>query len=167
MSANVRIESRLGRVVVRWDEDGRLVSVLLGAHSNGTKKRGRVIGKAPHEDARRLVSQIAAFLDGEREALCVSVADANGTQFQRAVWEATCRIPYGETRSYGWVAETIGKPGAARAVGGALSKNPLHILVPCHRVVSSSGSLTGFAAGMDWKESLLKMEEAGDQGMLF
>jgi len=78
--------------------------------------------------------------------------------FREAVWQATRSIPFGETRSYGWVAERIGKPNASRAVGQALAANQLAILVPCHRVIGSDGGLCGFGGGLEMKRSLLDME---------
>ncbi|NLL90358.1 MAG: MGMT family protein, partial [Dehalococcoidales bacterium] len=82
------------------------------------------------------------------------------TTFQREVWQATRTIPYGESRSYKWLAEKIGRPKATRAVGGALGKNPLPIIVPCHRVIGSNGDLTGFTGGLDIKIKLLELEGA-------
>ncbi len=82
------------------------------------------------------------------------------TPFQRAVWDATRLIPYGETRSYKWIAEKVGSPKAARAVGGALGKNPLPVIIPCHRVIGSDGNLTGFTGGLDVKIKLLELERA-------
>jgi methylated-DNA-[protein]-cysteine S-methyltransferase len=80
------------------------------------------------------------------------------TPFQRQVWEATRSIPYGETRSYSWVANCIGKPAAVRAVGQALGKNPLPIVVPCHRVIAADGDLRGFGGGLEMKRTLLRLE---------
>ncbi len=80
------------------------------------------------------------------------------TAFQRSVYQVACAIPPGTVRSYGWVAERLGKPRAARAVGQALAANPVPLLVPCHRVVASDGSLGGFTAGIAWKQQLLEME---------
>ena len=82
------------------------------------------------------------------------------TGFQRDVWEATSRIPYGQLRSYGWIAAEIGRSHAARAVGQALGTNRLPIIIPCHRVVRSDGSLGGFSGGLHWKEELIKLEGA-------
>lgn len=82
------------------------------------------------------------------------------TQFQQDVWEAASRIPYGQLRSYGWLAAEIGRPRAARAVGQALGANRLPIVVPCHRIVRSDGSLGGFSGGLHWKVELIKMENA-------
>ncbi len=80
------------------------------------------------------------------------------TQFQKAVWRATAGIPYGETRSYAWVAKRIGNPRAVRAVGQALGANPVPIIIPCHRVIGSSGKLCGFAGGLALKQRLLELE---------
>ncbi|MFC1903758.1 methylated-DNA--[protein]-cysteine S-methyltransferase [Chloroflexota bacterium] len=83
---------------------------------------------------------------------------SGGTSFQRAVWETTRLIPYGETRSYAWVAEQIEQPKAVRAVGQALGRNPLPIIIPCHRVLTSDGQLGGFTGGIKMKEKLLQLE---------
>jgi O-6-methylguanine DNA methyltransferase len=82
-----------------------------------------------------------------------------GTAFQQAVWQALCRIPYGETRSYAWVAGQIGRPRATRAVGSACGANPIPVIVPCHRVIASDGSLGGFSCGLKWKKRLLALEQ--------
>ena len=86
--------------------------------------------------------------------------DLNGyTNFQKDVWEATRSIPHGELRSYGWVASQIDKPKSARAVGNALGSNPIPIIIPCHRVVGSDGSLHGFSGGLHWKQRLIDLEK--------
>lgn len=82
------------------------------------------------------------------------------TDFQRKVWEATKQIPYGQTRSYEWVARQVGKPGAARAVGQALGKNPLPVVVPCHRVITCDGKSGGFGGGLAMKKRLLALEKS-------
>ena len=82
-----------------------------------------------------------------------------GTPFQKAVWAEMCRIPYGETRTYGQLAAAIGRPSACRAVGGACHSNPIAILQPCHRVVGRSGRLTGYAYGVEMKQYLLELEQ--------
>lgn len=84
--------------------------------------------------------------------------DPQGTPFQRAVWAALLKIPYGETRTYGQIAAAIGHPGAARAVGMACRTNPIGLIIPCHRVVGADGSLTGYAGGLDLKARLLRHE---------
>ena len=101
--------------------------------------------------------QIRGYLSGTSRAFDLPLA-VQGTEFQRAVWEALGRIPYGETRSYKQVAEMIGRPDASRAVGMANYKNPILILTPCHRVIGSDGKLTGYAASLEVKEQLLELE---------
>ena len=95
----------------------------------------------------------------ERSGFDVRLAP-QGTPFQRHVWRVLQRIPYGETLSYGEVARRIGQPGAARAVGAAARSNPIAIIIPCHRVVGSDGSLTGYAGGLQRKAGLLALEQA-------
>jgi methylated-DNA-[protein]-cysteine S-methyltransferase len=86
-----------------------------------------------------------------------------GTIFQKNVWEALLAIPFGETRSYGELAKQLGRPSASRAVGAANGRNPVSIVVPCHRVIGSSGKLTGFAGGLDVKAHLLDLEKKGTE----
>ncbi|MDZ7696095.1 MAG: methylated-DNA--[protein]-cysteine S-methyltransferase [Deltaproteobacteria bacterium] len=107
---------------------------------------------------REAVSQLNAYFDGTRRSFNLPLAP-EGTPFQLTVWEALSRIPYGETVSYGQLADTIGKPRAARAVGGAVGKNPVPIVLPCHRIIGADGSLTGFGGGLDRKTALLSMEK--------
>lgn len=101
--------------------------------------------------------QLAEYFQGNRRAFDLPLAPA-GTPFQLAVWAALRAIPYGETRTYGEIAAAVGRPRAARAVGGACHVNPLLIVTPCHRVVGSGGALTGFACGLPVKERLLALE---------
>lgn len=101
--------------------------------------------------------EIAAYLSGSLKQFSFSI-NPEGTAFQRLVWQALLQIPYGETRTYAQIAELIGNPRAARAVGAACNRNPIWIAIPCHRVVGSSGQLTGYAGGLDRKEELLKLE---------
>jgi methylated-DNA-[protein]-cysteine S-methyltransferase len=103
------------------------------------------------------VEQLDAYFAGERLAFELALGLV-GTEFQRRVWEALQTIPYGETRSYGEIARQIGSPGAFRAVGLANGHNPIGIIVPCHRVIGSNGSLTGYGGGLDRKRQLLDLE---------
>jgi methylated-DNA-[protein]-cysteine S-methyltransferase len=103
------------------------------------------------------VEQLEAYFAGERNDFDLELSLA-GSEFQRRVWQALLTIPYGETRSYGQVAEQVGATGAARAVGLANGRNPIAIIVPCHRVIGASGSLTGYGGGLDRKRSLLELE---------
>ena len=101
--------------------------------------------------------QLREYFSGKRQAFDLPLA-ASGTQFQHSVWTALSQIPYGELRSYRDIAEQLGKPKAVRAVGAANGRNPLPIVVPCHRVIGSNGSLTGFAGGLPAKQCLLELE---------
>jgi methylated-DNA-[protein]-cysteine S-methyltransferase len=104
------------------------------------------------------VDQVGAYFAGELTEFDVEL-DLRGTEFQQRVWKALLTIPYGETRSYGEIAEQIGAPGAARAVGLANGRNPVAIVVPCHRVIGANGSLTGFGGGLGRKRTLLELEK--------
>jgi len=102
-------------------------------------------------------AQLTDYFAGNRRQFSLPLA-ARGTRFQQSVWRALATIPYGELRSYRDIAGAIGKPSAVRAVGAANGRNPLPIVVPCHRVIGSDGSLTGFAGGLDAKVFLLELE---------
>ncbi|NUO42366.1 MAG: methylated-DNA--[protein]-cysteine S-methyltransferase [Streptomyces sp.] len=104
------------------------------------------------------VDQLEAYFASELKEFTLEL-HLHGTPFQRSVWEQLLRIPYGETRSYGDLAEALGNPGASRAVGLANGKNPISIIVPCHRVVGSNGSLTGYGGGLERKQRLLDFEQ--------
>jgi methylated-DNA-[protein]-cysteine S-methyltransferase len=104
------------------------------------------------------VDQLAAYFAGELTDFDIEL-DLAGTEFQRRVWTALLTIPYGQTRSYGEIAEQIGAPGAARAVGLANGHNTIAIIVPCHRVIGANGSLTGFGGGLGRKRTLLELEK--------
>ena len=101
--------------------------------------------------------QLDAYFAGRLKAFSVPL-DFKGTEFQKSVWRALLTIPFGEIRSYGQIARQIGRPTAARAVGAANGKNPISIIAPCHRVIGSTGGLTGFAGGLAAKERLLGIE---------
>ncbi|WP_405793284.1 methylated-DNA--[protein]-cysteine S-methyltransferase [Streptomyces sp. NBC_01506] len=106
-----------------------------------------------------VIHQLDEYFAGERTEFDVPLR-LNGTPFQRGVWEQLLAIPYGETRSYGQLADALGKSGASRAVGLANGKNPVSIIVPCHRVIGSTGGLTGYGGGLDRKQRLLAFEGA-------
>jgi methylated-DNA-[protein]-cysteine S-methyltransferase len=105
----------------------------------------------------RTRAELAEYFAGRRRTFDVALAP-QGTPFQEAVWRRLMAIGFGETTSYGRIAGEVGKPSAARAVGAAVGRNPISILVPCHRVVGESGALTGYAAGLPRKEALLRLE---------
>src|SRR3954466_1205616 len=124
-------------------------------------------GWEPDDDAfPDAVEQLEAYFAGDRTDFELEL-DMVGTQFQRRVWNALLTIPYGETRSYGEIARQIGSPGAFRAVGLANGHNPIGIIVPCHRVVGSNGSLTGYGGGLDRKRALLELEKSRTAPALF
>ena len=108
------------------------------------------------EEARR---QLAEWFAGERTTFDLPLRPA-GTEFQRAVWRALAEIPFGETRTYGEIAARLGRPSASRAVGAANGRNPIGIVVPCHRVIGADGTLTGYAGGIERKRWLLAHERA-------
>lgn len=109
--------------------------------------------------------QLRAYFAGELQNFALPLVP-DGTDFQQQVWRELRRIPYGRTISYGELARRIGKPSASRAVGAANGRNPLPIIVPCHRVIGSNGSLTGFAGGLAIKEALLALETSARQPSL-
>lgn len=115
--------------------------------------------KEPETDLlKRAKEQLAEYFDGKRKNFDLPL-NPSGTEFQKKVWQALCTIPYGQTRSYGEIAAQIGNPKACRAVGGANNKNPIIILIPCHRVIGADGSLVGFGGGLDAKRYMLKLEK--------
>lgn len=136
----------------------RLVSngdALLRVEFQGQHSSDGVPGEDPVLDQAR--RQLEEYFAGRRRHFDLPLG-AGGTAFQQAVWSSLQSIPYGELRSYRDIAETLGKPKAVRAVGAANGRNPLPIVVPCHRVVGSNGKLTGFAGGLDCKRRLLALE---------
>lgn len=108
---------------------------------------------------RRTCAELAEYFAGERRVFTVPLAP-RGTEFQTRVWDALRAIPYGETRSYRQIAEAVGQPKACRAVGMANHRNPISILIPCHRVIGANGSLVGYGGGLDLKTWLLRLERA-------
>lgn len=107
---------------------------------------------------KKAAMQLNEYLEGKRNSFDLPL-NPKGTEFQKKVWAALCDIPYGETRSYKQIAEAVDNPKGCRAVGMANNKNPIMIFIPCHRVVGSNGSLTGYAGGLDMKEKLLLLEK--------
>ena len=105
-----------------------------------------------------LIERLRIYLGGHKMTFPDELDLSRATNFQCKVWEVTKLIPYGETRCYLWVAEQMGKPGAVRAVGQALARNPLPIIIPCHRVVASKGKLGGYSGGLEMKKYLLNLE---------
>jgi methylated-DNA-[protein]-cysteine S-methyltransferase len=143
------VASDKGLAAILWENDSPRRVPLTGLVEND---RHPVLLKAER--------QLEEYFAGSRQAFDLPL-DMRGTTFQKDVWEALLAIPYGETRSYGQLAKQLGRPSASRAVGAANGRNPISIVVPCHRVIGSSGKLTGFAGGLDVKARLLDMERKG------
>ena len=144
-------ETVLGSVTF-VEEDGALLAISCTPIFEGMEKETPLIRKA--------YSQLTEYLQGERKTFDLSIL-LRGTPFQQQVWKALCEIPYGETRSYKQIAEAIGNPKSVRAVGMANNRNPLLIVVPCHRVIGANGKLVGYGAGIEKKEFLLRLESRG------
>lgn len=117
----------------------------------------RPLHEVANHHLREAADQLKGYFDGTRQEFTVPLAP-DGTHFQAEVWKATASVPYGQVRSYRWIAEQIGRPKATRAVAQALGANPLLLFVPCHRIVSSNGELGGFSCGIDWKVLFLAVE---------
>lgn len=156
MLANKVIESPVGRLTLAAGHAG-LVAVLWPDDDPQRVRLGACADGREHPVLIETERQLTAYFAGALTRFTVPL-DFLGTDFQRRVWAELLAIPYGETRSYGDIARAIGKPSASRAVGAANGRNPISIIAPCHRVVGSSGALTGFAGGLAVKERLLALE---------
>jgi len=143
------MDSPLGSLTLASSARG-LVSVQFGLNMSPDG----IIDDAANLEA---TEQLREYFDGKRMQFDL-LLDVSGTPFQQAVWSELRKIPYGSTRSYIDIARSLGKPGAARAVGMANHENPIAIVIPCHRVVGSDGSLTGYAGGLHLKKQLLGIE---------
>ncbi len=154
------VDSPVGPLVLRADASGRLTDVHLGATPE--PDAGCEAVAAP--DTRRVLDATAAqleeYFEGRRRSFDLPLA-MEGSPFQRQVWAELLKIPFGTTVSYGHVAAQLGRAGAARAVGHANARNPIPIIVPCHRVIGSSGRLTGYGGGLAAKQHLLDLEARG------
>ena len=154
----------LGTLLLRGDGTV-LTGIFMENHRHGpTDHADAVRDDARFTDAR---AQFTEYFAGQRTEFDLPLDRATGTAFQRQVWRALGDIPYGETISYGELARRIGQPAAVRAVGLANGRNPLSIVVPCHRVVGTGGKLTGYGGGLDRKRHLLDLEARVRPGALF
>ena len=147
------IPSPLGEIRLAGDNDA-LAELYLPTHSDedlldGERRTTPVLARA--------AAQLAEYFAGERTVFDLPLAP-RGTAFQRLVWDHLLAIPHGETRSYGELARAIGRPAASRAVGAANGRNPISIIIPCHRVIGANGTLTGYGGGMAAKQWLLDHE---------
>jgi methylated-DNA-[protein]-cysteine S-methyltransferase len=149
-------ESPLGMLKLVASDKG-LVAILWEKDNPRRVPLSNLVENDQHPVLVETQRQLEEYFAGKRKSFSIAL-DMRGTRFQKEVWEALLAIPYGETRSYGQLAKQLGKPRATRAVGAANGRNPVSIIVPCHRVIGSSGKLTGFAGGLEAKAHLLSLE---------
>lgn len=150
-----RVDSPVGELLLAGDGE----SLTRLGFAGSPPPRG---GRPDHDAFAPVIEQLEQYFAGERHAFDVPL-DLRGSDFQRDVWSALLEIPYGETATYGEIAERVGRPGKARAVGRANGSNPVAVIVPCHRVIGSDGSLTGYGGGMERKRLLLDLEAGRSQ----
>jgi methylated-DNA-[protein]-cysteine S-methyltransferase len=153
------LDTPIGELLLAGEDD----ALSLVSFPEGSMRRDPepdwIYNEKPFVAARR---QLAEYFAGERREFDLPLK-LSGTEFQMSVLEALQQIPYGETTSYAEIAERVGRPKAVRAVGAANGRNPIPIIVPCHRVIGSHGELTGFGGGLDTKEALLRLEAEHSQ----
>ena len=150
------VKSPVGRLKLVASDRG-LVAILWENDSPDRVPLGSLKENKEHPVLLEAERQLNDYFAGKRKIFALQF-DAQGTDFQKAVWQALATIPFGETRSYSDIARQIGRPKAVRAVGAANGRNPISIVVPCHRVIGSNGKLTGFAGGLETKATLLRLE---------
>ena len=164
MTTYTTIDSPVGPLLLAADDGGvRLIEFHQSRH-RARREDDWVEGNHPLLDAAR--TQLGEYFRGQRDAFDLPLAP-RGTAFQRDVWLALATIPYGDTISYAQLAARVGKSTASRAVGAANGRNPLPIVLPCHRVIGANGSLTGFGGGLPTKQFLLELEGALPPADLF
>ena len=151
---HTRMDSPLGPILLAADESGLRVISFLSGTKPVRPAYGWIKESGPFREA---VAQLRAYFARELQLFTLPLSPL-GTPFQHLVWDGLRNIPYGTTLSYGELARRIGHPGSARAVGAANGRNPLPIVVPCHRVIGQSGQLTGYAGGLPIKQALLELE---------
>jgi len=156
------LETPIGELLLAGETD----TLSMIGFPEGTMRRDPEPDWIYNEQALAVASeQLQEYFAGKRKDFDLSLS-LSGTEFQVSVLEALQGIPYGQTTSYGAIAKQIGRPKAVRAVGAANGRNPIPIVVPCHRVIGSSGDLTGFGGGLDTKEALLRLEAENSSSLL-
>lgn len=153
--------SPVGELLIAGDGEHVTTLLMLGDEGPGEHTSGMTRDQGAHAAA---IEQLEQYFAGERREFDLPLLP-EGTEFQRAVWSALREIPFGETRSYGEIAAAVGRPNAARAVGMANNRNPIAIVVPCHRVIGAGGTLVGYAGGLGRKTWLLDHERAGSPAL--
>jgi methylated-DNA-[protein]-cysteine S-methyltransferase len=150
------ISSPVGELKLVAGDNG-LVAILWENVNPKRMKLGALVENHDHPVLLETERQLKEYFQGKRKSFSLKL-DLTGTKFQNDVWQALLAIPFGETRSYGQLARQLGNPRATRAVGAANGRNPIPIVVPCHRVIGASGKLTGFGGGLKTKAHLLELE---------
>jgi len=157
MVYTVQYDSLLGQITLAAEEN-----LLIGLWFAGQKHFGSTLSPQPQTDTLPVLAEAKQWLDayflGQQPEPFTKIC-LKGTIFQQQVWAVLKTVPYGKTVTYGWVAEAMGRPEAAQAVGGAIGRNPISVIIPCHRVVGADGSLTGYAGGEERKRWLLEWEQ--------
>jgi len=148
-----KIESKIGPLYLVSSEIG-----LRGVFWRKQSINIKTINSIASQNLLVAEKQIKEYLSGQRKSFDLNL-DIQGTNFQKLVWAQLMKIPYGDTRSYKDIATSLGKPQASRALGSANGKNPLCLIIPCHRVIASNGSLGGYSGGLDVKRQLLQIEQ--------
>lgn len=158
------ISTKVGKLLVTANEDGvesiEFTNKLSMPKKALSTEMSAKSSKKADAHITKVKNQLKEYFEGKRQNFDLDLAPARGTQFQKKVWNTLCGIPFGRTLSYADIAAKIGLPKAVRAVGGANNRNPIAIVVPCHRVIGKSGALVGYAGGLDLKTKLLRHEGA-------
>jgi methylated-DNA-[protein]-cysteine S-methyltransferase len=156
MNSSKVIKSPVGKLTLVANESALIAVLWENEKPNRTRVREHVAARK-HPVLDEAEKQIREYFSGERKTFSLKL-EFQGTEFQKTVWRALQKIPFGSTASYSQLAKTIGSPKACRAVGSANGRNPLSIIVPCHRVIGKNGDLAGFAGGLDSKAFLVDLE---------
>ena len=145
------IQTKIGKIELQ-EENGCIIEININKE---TKPNGEIKSNKILEEAEK---QLKEYFDGKRKKF--EILNPKGTEFMKKVWKELQKIPYGETRTYKEIAKKVGCEKGARAVGMANNKNPIPIIIPCHRVIGANGKLVGYALGLEMKEQLLELEKA-------
>lgn len=161
-------ESPLGSIIIAATAKGLAGLWFDGQRHLPPELAGPAVwpSEPEHPVLKKVIQQLSEYFAGRRTAFDVPLDLAYGTAFQQSVWQALLKIPQGGTASYSEVSARIGKPAAVRAVGAAVGRNPVSIIVPCHRVMGAGGALTGYAGGLERKSALLKLEGVRLEGAM-
>lgn len=161
--AHTYVDSPIDPIILVAD-DGKLCGLYMEEHKH--QPHLETFGDRNDKLFAQVTEELEQYFNGERTTFDVELAPV-GSTFQHVVWNGLRQIPYGETWSYGQLAQHVGKPGAARVVGQINGQNPISIIVPCHRVIGANGKLVGYGGGLHRKEFLLELERANDTPKLF